>query len=189
MPESSIDRNTGNTAASPVPAKTEEVQPKKETDTLEAQGRAYSVDRAAGQGDEIAASDQVRIAPNPNPDQITDVPSVYRIARREDSVDVYAAADTEPEAQSADDYSIASEPPLEEAHVAPLSSTLLVKSDDTARVRELVAVFISGTYGNYYMITSKDMHDLLNQLDREGIWYDANIFDSGDKISFKLVIA
>lgn len=70
---------------------------------------------------------------------------------------------------------------------APLSSMLSVKAKDAERVKELVEVFISGAYGEYYMITAEDMNNLLGQFDREGIWYSANIMESGDKISFRIV--
>ena len=70
---------------------------------------------------------------------------------------------------------------------APLSSMLSVKAKDAVRVKELIEVFISGAYGEYYMITAEDMNHLLGQFDREGIWYSANIMESGDKISFRVV--
>ena len=108
--------------------------------------------------------------------------------------DKYAAAPAaEPTAEAADeaDYSIAyHEMDNFSDNVtayAPLSSMISVKAKDAERVRELVEVFITGAYGDYYMITSEDMNHLLGQFDREGIWYSANITESGNKVSFRIV--
>lgn len=86
------------------------------------------------------------------------------------------------------DYTLANLGTEQASTYASLSSTVSVKAKDADRVRELVDVFVNGVYGNYYMITSQDMDGLLGQFDREGIWYDANITESGDRISFRLVI-
>lgn len=130
----------------------------------------------------------VRIAPNVNPTQITDTPPAYSVVRvNEDDSEQYAVLQDLSEDTS--DYSIVSPQPETVEAYAPLSSTIVVKAEDADRVKEIVAVFINGTYGNYYMITAKDMNTMLGQLDRENIWYNANITDSGDKVSFKLVVA
>lgn len=86
------------------------------------------------------------------------------------------------------DYTLANLGTEQASTYASLSSTVSVKAKDVNRVKELVDVFINGVYGNYYMITSKDMDGLLGQFDREGIWYSANITESGDTISFRLVV-
>ena len=103
-------------------------------------------------------------------------------------------ATEEPESENYDaqDYSIAYDEMNNQASdvtsYAPLSSMVSIKSKDAARVQELVDVFVSGVYGNYYMITAVDMRNLLGQFDREGIWYSASIMESGDGVSFRLVI-
>lgn len=122
-------------------------------------------------------------------------PAPYSIDERARSVpEAYAsmAATDEPEEEyDAFDYSIAyNEMDNEISDVtsyAPLSSMVSVKSKDAARVQELVDVFVSGVYGNYYMITAVDMRNLLGQFDREGIWYSASIMESGDSVSFRIV--
>lgn len=118
----------------------------------------------------------------------------YSPAARTMPDDKYAAAPAaEPTAEAADeaDYSIAyHEMDNFSDNVtayAPLSSMISVKAKDAERVRELVEVFISGAYGDYYMITAEDMNHLLGQFDREGIWYSANITESGNKVSFRIV--
>ncbi|MDO5396985.1 MAG: hypothetical protein Q4G33_03565 [bacterium] len=124
-------------------------------------------------------------------------PAPYSIDERARSVpDEYVAlaATEEPSEENFDalDYSIAySEMDNTNSNVtayAPLSSMVSIKSKDAARVQELVDVFVSGVYENYYMINTVDMRNLLGQFDREGIWYSANIKESDGSISFRLVI-
>lgn len=123
-------------------------------------------------------------------------PAPYSINERAISVpDEYSllTATENPENENFDafDYSIAyNEMDNQKSDVtsyAPLSSMVSVKSKDAARVQELVDVFVSGVYGNYYMITAVDMRNLLGQFDREGIWYSASIMESGDSVSFRIV--
>lgn len=70
----------------------------------------------------------------------------------------------------------------------PLGSSLMINEKDAPRVKEIMDVFIAGTYGDYYMITSDDMAALLKQMENEGIYYRDFMHDSGNKITFRLVI-
>lgn len=74
------------------------------------------------------------------------------------------------------------------AYSSPLVSSIVINQSDEARVKELVDVFISGTYGDFYMITSDDMALLLKQMDNEGIYYKDMMNDSGSRITFRIVV-
>lgn len=130
---------------------------------------------------------------------MSEEPAPYSIDERARSMpDEYAAlsepATEEPQDEDFDklDYSIAynemDNVNNDVTSYAPLSSMISVKSKDAARVQELVDVFVSNVYGNYYMTTAVDMKNLLGQFDREGIWYSASIMESGDMVSFRIVI-
>jgi hypothetical protein len=124
--------------------------------------------------------------------RIAEEPDEYAVVYASEEPDEYADAQISDGLDingPASDYTIVQGSVQNEtAYAVPLSSTLAIKSKDADRAKEVIDVFVAGVYGNYYMITSGDMNDLLSQLGREGIWYDANINESGDKISFKLLI-
>ncbi len=114
--------------------------------------------------------------------------SIRMIEEPEEAPEEYAAAAMAEDVNVAAEYSMATMSPVAEtAYVAPLSSTLMVKSEDEARAREIIMEFVEATYGNYYMITGDKLYNLTLRLESEGIWYQANITDSGVKVSFKLV--
>jgi hypothetical protein len=124
--------------------------------------------------------------------RIAEEPDEYAVVYASEEPDEYADAQISDGLDingPASDYTIVQGSVQNEtAYAVPLSSTLAIKSKDADRAKEVIDVFVAGVYGNYYMITSGDMNNLLSQLGREGIWYDANINESGDKISFKLLI-
>jgi hypothetical protein len=124
--------------------------------------------------------------------RIAGEPDEYAVVYASEEPDEYADAQTSDGLDingPASDYTIVQDSVQNEtAYAVPLSSTLAIKSQDAERAKEVIDVFVAGVYGNYYMITSGDMNNLLSQLGREGIWYDSNINESGDKISFKLII-
>lgn len=108
--------------------------------------------------------------------------SIRMISEPETTPEVYA------EANVAQEYTIAQAEPVEEtAYVAPLSSTIMVKEADAERAKEIIMEYVEATYGNYYMITGDKLYSLSLRLDGEGIWYYANLTDTGAKVSFKLV--
>lgn len=74
------------------------------------------------------------------------------------------------------------------AYSSPLVSSIVINQSDEARVKELVDVFITGTYGDFYMITSDDMALLLKQMDNEGIYYKDMMNDSGSRITFRIIV-
>lgn len=119
-----------------------------------------------------------------------DLPAGYRgvriIDEPEATPEIYAAEESAVDVAA--EYSMATTAPKSEmAYAAPLSSTIMVKSADEARAREIIMEFVEATYGNYYMITGDKLYNLTVRLESEGIWYQANITDSGIKVSFKLV--
>jgi hypothetical protein len=157
-----------------------------------------SVTSAASSEDNITADTAVEkkenadISPAYVRARIAEGPDEYSVVDNLQIKDEYAEVQSLEESDTVNalsDYTIVQMDTQEEmAYSTPLGSTISIKSKDADRAKEVIDVFVSGVYGNYYMITSGDMNDLLSQLGREGIWYDANINESGDKISFKLII-
>lgn len=74
------------------------------------------------------------------------------------------------------------------AYNSPFVSSITISEKDAARVKELVDVFVEGSYGGLYMITSQDLEILLRQMDKEGIHYTDALSEQGENITFKLVI-
>ena len=103
---------------------------------------------------------------------------------------VPAAESDEPAVQSADtqsDYTIAFDKSEDSYAYATLSALFAIKESDSVRAQELIDIFISGSYGNYYKITAADMKTMLGQFDREGIWYEVSQVNSSDTIWFKVI--
>lgn len=101
-----------------------------------------------------------------------------------------AAADadaTQTPTTESSDYTIAYNTSDDSYAYAAISTILAVKETNAARAQEIIDVFISGTYGNYYKITATDMKNLLGQFDREGIWYEISQVNSSDTIWFKVI--
>lgn len=121
-------------------------------------------------------------------------PEGYSIKTRNIVHDDYAAVPTtepdKPAVQSADtqsDYTIAFDKSEDSYAYATLSTILAIKETDSVRAQELIDIFISGSYGNYYKITAADMKTMLGQFDREGLWYEVGQVNSSDTIWFKVI--
>ena len=68
------------------------------------------------------------------------------------------------------------------------ASTIVIYSESEARAKELIADYIVGIYGTYYMTTENNLYHLFEAFDFAGIKYEKYIGGSSDKISFRLVV-
>ena len=82
------------------------------------------------------------------------------------------------------EYAVVAEP----IQGAPVSSSILVSSEDEEKVRSLMNKYVTGNYDAYYMTTEDKLNNMFEEMDREGINYENYIDNSGGRISFRLVI-
>ena len=82
------------------------------------------------------------------------------------------------------EYAVVAEP----IQGAPVSSSILVSSEDEEKVRSLMNKYVTGNYDAYYMTTEDKLNNVFEEMDREGINYENYIDNSGGRISFRLVI-
>ena len=82
------------------------------------------------------------------------------------------------------EYAVVAEP----IQGAPVSSSILVSSEDEEKVRSLMNKYVTGNYDAYYMTTEDKLNNMFEEMDREGINYENYIDNNGGRISFRLVI-
>lgn len=82
------------------------------------------------------------------------------------------------------EYAVVAEP----IQGAPVSSSILVSSEDEEKVRSLMNKYVTGNYDAYYMTTEDKLNNMFEEMDREGINYENYIDNSGGRISLRLVI-
>ena len=82
------------------------------------------------------------------------------------------------------EYAVIAEP----IQGAPVSSSILVSSEDEEKVRSLMNKYVTGNYDAYYMTTEDKLNNMFEEMDREGINYENYIDNNGGRISFRLVI-
>lgn len=124
----------------------------------------------------------------------------YRMPHENSTEQVVAASETEVEKSNGFSLSSDSENTValggtsenkvvdKEIESAIPASTVVIHSENEEKVRALIADYIVGTYGSYYMTTENNLNHMFSAFDFAGIEYEKYIGGSSDKISFRLVV-